>query len=1124
MSKTAGMVCLTGAVWFSCVASGLSFPAPSNVTASWGSYTNEIVITWDSVGAGAWYCVYRVNESDIPMALGGWTNVTVYTHAAPERGAVHRYQVRSATASSGAEASTNSLPYALGFVGFPLSDVPFPGLQFTAGGDAAWAGQYAENGVAKQLVSGRITHSQESWVETAVTGPGRLAFYWRTDSQPSWDALEFSVNGVPVSGARISSNPGWIPYTYDVVGEGDTVLRWTYKKNGSVSTGMDCGWLKDVVWTPTTQEVLDAPLGVCASDGSHPDYIRITWEAVADATHYQVLRSATPEGAKEIRGETWMTGCEYVDWGFTPGVTYYYFVRAAADETGKQGSGYSQPDTGFSPGRPPNDTYSQAVVLDKPFGGSVRGDCTWGSVQAGEPPHGGYADATNSVWWSWTSATNAAVTFEVQGSASGYQAVLAVYTNAGGAVGTLAGIEGVREEADGWTGVTFDAREGATYYIAVAGRGGIGSPVALRWAIDDWVCAAPENVQATDGTLFETVRMTWDAVPGATHYEVWRQTDPRRPDMVRAGTWMTGCVFEDATAKIGVTYRYFVKAATDAEGWLEGPFSESDTGCSAGRPPNDNRVSAGALTGLCGQAQGNSALAAAEPGEPLHAGAAGAVNSVWWTWTAPADASFTFTATPQTNAAWRPVLAVYTNAVDGGGLLPVAHGVAGTDGAKAQAAFDAAAGGTYYVAVAGGDGAGGTFALEWALSLAPPAGVTATEGTAFWVTVIEWEEVAGATRYEVSRAETPDGEKVNLSGWITGRRFEDWTGELAVPYYYFVRAGTEAWGGIESGYSQPLAGWAGDFPPNDDRADAELLEGASGSVPGNSLWATREPGEPQHNGFSDAGHSVWWRWMAPVSAPVTFAARGDGGFDAVVAVYADASGGALAPVAAASGGGASDAELTFGVQSGTEYWIAVAGRPDAGGPVTLEWSYGGWVFPAPSGVAATQAATDGRIEVTWNPVAEATVYEVSRATSADGVKTVVMAWSDELAFVDADVAAGQRYYYFVRAAWDASATLAGVYSGPAEGWIKDDEPPVPPAISGFSPVTLAGGPGFRFTLAVQAGVTYEVVTADELGGGAAWRPLAPPVRAVAADDGPIHLDVPFDAARPRGFFKIEASR
>ncbi len=53
-------------------------------------------------------------------------------------------------------------------------------LNWSTGGSAGWQPQLAvtHDGV-EAAQSGAITHSQESWVQTTVVGPGKLTYWWK---------------------------------------------------------------------------------------------------------------------------------------------------------------------------------------------------------------------------------------------------------------------------------------------------------------------------------------------------------------------------------------------------------------------------------------------------------------------------------------------------------------------------------------------------------------------------------------------------------------------------------------------------------------------------------------------------------------------------------------------------------------------------------------------------------------------------------------------------------------------------------------------------------------------------------------------------------------------------------
>ena len=123
------------------------------------------------------------------------------------------------------------------------------GLTWVTGGTSPWIVQFSEthDGIAA-AASGVITNSQESWVETTVTGPGTLNFWWKVSSELGFDYLEFYINGVLQTG-RISGEVNWQQKIFNLPA-GTQTLRWRYQKDGSVSNGQDRGWLDQVTFTP----------------------------------------------------------------------------------------------------------------------------------------------------------------------------------------------------------------------------------------------------------------------------------------------------------------------------------------------------------------------------------------------------------------------------------------------------------------------------------------------------------------------------------------------------------------------------------------------------------------------------------------------------------------------------------------------------------------------------------------------------------------------------------------------------------------------------------------------------------------------------------------------------------
>ena len=117
----------------------------------------------------------------------------------------------------------------------------------------------APNGEA--MKSGTITHNQSSVLSTTVMGPGTLTFSWRTSCEDSggqydWDHAEFAVDGTAV--LKRDGINSWTNESVRIVGEGEHVVTWTYKKDDVESEGADTvyvagyGWVSDYTETKTT--------------------------------------------------------------------------------------------------------------------------------------------------------------------------------------------------------------------------------------------------------------------------------------------------------------------------------------------------------------------------------------------------------------------------------------------------------------------------------------------------------------------------------------------------------------------------------------------------------------------------------------------------------------------------------------------------------------------------------------------------------------------------------------------------------------------------------------------------------------------------------------------------------
>jgi len=153
------------------------------------------------------------------------------------------------------------------------------------------------------------------------------------------DTLTYTLTSSP-TGMAINSSSGVISWTPNTVGDYDVTLK--------VSDGESFDTQSFIITISLTEIIaLSPPNNVSASDG-YTDKVRITWDTVSGASHYQVYRTDTLLGAK-IAISGWQTGTSYDDISVIPGSTpYYYWVKAATSSSGDNASVYSEYAFGFA--------------------------------------------------------------------------------------------------------------------------------------------------------------------------------------------------------------------------------------------------------------------------------------------------------------------------------------------------------------------------------------------------------------------------------------------------------------------------------------------------------------------------------------------------------------------------------------------------------------------------------------------------------------------------------------------------------------------------------------------------------------------------------------------------------
>jgi hypothetical protein len=110
------------------------------------------------------------------------------------------------------------------------------------------------------------------------------------------------------------------------------------------------------------------PTGVSASDGTYKDKIRITWNASSGATSYELYRSTLPLSYGTPAKIKTLSATVYDDMTASPGITYYYWVRAK-NTCGV--SGYSANNKGYRKGTTLYDLEGKYKLIGFTISGSI---------------------------------------------------------------------------------------------------------------------------------------------------------------------------------------------------------------------------------------------------------------------------------------------------------------------------------------------------------------------------------------------------------------------------------------------------------------------------------------------------------------------------------------------------------------------------------------------------------------------------------------------------------------------------------------------------------------------------------------------------------------------------------
>ncbi|MSM40744.1 MAG: hypothetical protein GJT30_14100 [Geobacter sp.] len=173
-------------------------------------------------------------------------------------------------------------------------------LVFTSGGTAPWFIQAAvsRDGIAYQ--SGAVASNQSSWLETTVTGPGAIRFWWQVSSQSYYSPLTFSIDGT--AQASISGEVAWQQKAYDIPA-GSHTLRWEYAVSAFLYTGANAAWLDQIGFEAGTSIDITPPVTTATpAGGPYNASQSVTLTTNEPATIYYTTDGTTPTTASSQYG------------------------------------------------------------------------------------------------------------------------------------------------------------------------------------------------------------------------------------------------------------------------------------------------------------------------------------------------------------------------------------------------------------------------------------------------------------------------------------------------------------------------------------------------------------------------------------------------------------------------------------------------------------------------------------------------------------------------------------------------------------------------------------------------------------------------------------------------------
>ncbi len=537
---------------------------PEELTASYGAHCDRVSLTWAPSLTATRYRVFRNSEEDPFFAEElGEESTPGFTDFSGTPGVPYFYWVNAENECGESDFTEAELGLRLSFL---------PGPTDLRASDATFCDR----------VEIRWNH---------VTAAESYRILRGTSSQ---------INSAIQIGTSLSS-----PFVDFNVAAGAVYHYWVQGQNEDCQAIL--GSLSDT-GSRSNLSIPSAPANVSASDGQFCEKVQVSWANVSSASSYRIFRSNTPSITNAVQIGIDTNGTPFDDLNADPGVPYYYWVQAQ-NSCGLSTFGSSNSGFRAFPSPPTGVIASDSSFCD-------RVELQWNAVP-GAAQYRIYRHSSLFVQFADLIGTTANTNFQdLNGAAQanyfywvrtvnacGVQSNLSSPDLGSRTGGNIPGAPTQVNASDGnyceyvqvfWTGVQGSTRyrifRSTTNESSSAIEIGIdlqspfqdvqasASTNYFYWVKAENLCgigpfsasnsgfrgapATPVNLSATDGNYCERVRVSWNDVPGADSYRIYRNTT-NNPTTAEQLAVDGASPYNDTSAQPGITYFYWVKAEND---------------------------------------------------------------------------------------------------------------------------------------------------------------------------------------------------------------------------------------------------------------------------------------------------------------------------------------------------------------------------------------------------------------------------------------------------------------------------------------------------------------------------------------------------------------------------------